>query len=821
MAETQDTQARADNVGLAEGSSRPRTRRRRALAWALLATAMLGVVGTVAFTVGMERRARTSSNVALGLTTLEADAYAAGRAEDAALLGGPGTRATLARARGKLVGDVGVATSELAAGDRTAIRQAAGAYSAELAQVVAALARGDRQGALRIDRSSEDAAFGRLNARLERLATSQQARSRRDQTAADEGTLVALVAGLLLVAGIGAAGLRLRSGTDRLDGEQAGLRRSEATFRALVHESCDVLIVTDRSGAIRSAGPSVRALLGYEPTDLAGQSLADLIHPEDRNQLAGLFEHPARATSATRVEWRWRHTGGTWRWYEAAVRDLTSHPDVAGWVFNARDVTDRRRLEAELRDHALHDPLTGLANRSLFGDRLGRALAARPPQRPALLAIDLDGFKQINDTLGHAAGDRLLVVIADRLRAAVRPTDTVARLGGDEFAVLVEGLTDPAETERLAARIVEAVGEPVDADGEPLLVGASVGVAYAADASTAAMLSNQADAALYVAKAAGGRTWKWYRPDRDAAALDRRQLHADLRGALQRGEMVLHYQPIIDLPTGHMAGVEALLRWNRPGHGLVPPDVFIPLAEQNGTIIPIGRWVLEEAVRAVRGWGQAHPTHAGLYVSVNVSARQLHDPHLVDHTRNVLADTGLPPGQLILELTESLLAANTDQVATRLGELKELGVQLAVDDFGTGYSSLSYLRRFPIDIVKIDKSFVDGSESNPQSAALLAGVLTLGDSLHLRTLAEGVETGQQADTLRQLHCRLAQGFHFARPLPADQIDQLLYANAEQPFPDRDLSAPVASPAPPGARGVALGLGNQDGTVGHSSSGRRG
>lgn len=758
-------------------------RRQRAVAWLLLLVAAAGVIGTVVFTVDLERRARASMSSALAMKTLEANSLELSRSEDAALLGGPDVVGSLVAAQATFAAEVGQATRRLSAADMSMIGSAAHAYSAAVSEVTALLSAGNRAAAIQLDQTSENAAFEDLHSRVEVIAKVRRARGQRDERSADVGTLVALVCGGLLVSGVIAVGLGLRSRVDRMDGEQSSLRRSEATFKTLVYESNDILMVTDAAGIVASIGPSTQALLGYEPRELVGRALADLVHPDDQAPLAGLLarrHHPAVDTVPTRVEWQWRHADGSWRWFEASVRDLTDHRDVGGWVFNARDVTERRRLEAELRDHALHDPLTGLANRTLFDDRLARALATRSPQRPTLLAVDLDGFKQINDTHGHAIGDRLLVVVADRLRGAVRPVDTVARLGGDEFAVLVEGVADSVEADRLAARIVEAVGEPVDADGEPLLVGASVGIAQSSEAADASALTREADAALYAAKHAGGRTWRRYQPERDFATVDRRQLHNELRAALRHQELVLHYQPIVDLSTGELAGVEALLRWNRPRHGLVPPDVFIPLAERTGEIIPIGRWVLEEAVATVRAWQVSHPAHLGMYVSVNLSARQLHDPRFVDHTRNVLAETGLAPANLILELTETVLAVDTDQVAERLNELKTLGVQLAVDDFGTGYSSLSYLRRFPIDIVKIDRSFVKGSEADPQSAALLAGVVTLGESLQLRTLAEGVETDQQAETLRHLHCQLAQGFHFSRPLPATGMDLLLSRSDIQP-----------------------------------------
>jgi diguanylate cyclase (GGDEF)-like protein len=450
-------------------------------------------------------------------------------------------------------------------------------------------------------------------------------------------------------------------------------------------------------------------------------------------------------------------------------------------VLGFRDVTDRVRLERELVRQALTDPLTGLANRALFNDRVVHALAraGRDPGRVATMLIDLDGFKLVNDGLGHGAGDAVLVAVADRLRNAVRDGDTVARLGGDEFAVLLEDVRTPEEANAAALRMLAALATPVSAPTE-VFVGASIGVATATTEDDAGTLLRHADIAMYIAKARGKGQHVHFERQMRERAVARVHLEADLRaavGEIPAGTVDFHvvYQPIIALDTARLASAEALLRWQHPERGLVLPLDFIPVAEETGLIVPLGLWVLGEACREAAAW-PAGPDGIAPGVSVNLSGRQLQEASLVDDVRAVLARTGLPAERLTLEITESVVMRDTTQTLACLRALKALGVRLAIDDFGTGHSSLAYLRQFPVDVLKIDKSFVDGLAHGGDAAALARTIIALADTLQLHTVAEGIETVGQQAALEALGCGLGQGYLFARPMAAADLARLLAGN---------------------------------------------
>jgi diguanylate cyclase (GGDEF)-like protein len=396
--------------------------------------------------------------------------------------------------------------------------------------------------------------------------------------------------------------------------------------------------------------------------------------------------------------------------------------------------------------------------------------------RITILFLDLDGFKEVNDSLGHATGDVLLVQVAERLRTCVRPVDTVARLGGDEFAILLADKSSERDGRVVAERIVESLRPPFRVDGRELYIGASIGIAATdQDVADADHLLRNADLAMYRAKAVGQGGFERYDPRFHAALVERRQLEADFRQALASGELELHYQPALSLRTGRISGVEALARWKHHERGYVSPGEFVPLAEQSGLVCDLGRWVLNEACRCLASWDDRVPGRSDLTVSVNISGRHLQELSLIDDVREALAVTGLAPSRLVLEITESVLMANTHEAIDLLGRLHELGVGLAIDDFGTGYSSLSYLDRFPADVIKIDRSFVErlgGSESDTE---LLNAIVRLAHTLGKTTVAEGVETEAQARALLLMGCELAQGFLFHRPLPQDQVERLLAA----------------------------------------------
>jgi diguanylate cyclase (GGDEF)-like protein/PAS domain S-box-containing protein len=552
------------------------------------------------------------------------------------------------------------------------------------------------------------------------------------------------------------------------------LSASERRFRALVNNGDDVIIVTDRDGVIQEMSDSVTHVLGLSAQGLLGRTVTDLVHPDEIVTARAEFARALSTGSAGPSQWRCRDGLGAWRYIEVSMTNLLELPEVAAVVLNLRDVSDRYRLEVELRHRAFHDSLTGLANRALLRDRIGHAMARRDNCEGALMVVDLDGFKHVNDSLGHLAGDHALAVVADRLLGVSRPGDTVARLGGDEFALLVEEPLSQDQIQALGDRLIEAVAQPFAWEDHDVRVGASVGVAFVEPGLHGADdLIRNADVGLYAAKAAGRGQLRIFDSSMFDAVRSRFELEVDLRNAVDQHEFVVQYQPIVELDTGQATGFEALVRWHHPARGLLGPDQFIPIAEETGLIIPIGRWVLGQACRDLANWTHINPQAARLYVSVNLSAHQLEDPHLVSDVQSALADTDLEPARLVLEITETALMHDVQAALNRLNALKALGIRLSVDDFGTGYSSLSYLRQFPIDTIKIDKSFVDDIYSGGDDATFVRAILLLSESLHLETLAEGIETRIQADVLQELGCHLGQGYHYAKPLDATEIHTLL------------------------------------------------
>ena len=557
-------------------------------------------------------------------------------------------------------------------------------------------------------------------------------------------------------------------------------RQSSERFEALIQASNDVISIATADGRVRFQSPSVRQAFGYEVDEIVGRRLRELVHPDDVERITNNFRQVASDPALTLVfECRVRHADGSWRDTETRISNLSHVPAIGGIVLNTRDVTERHALEAELRHQAFHDSLTGLANRALFINRVDHALAqAKRDRAPiAVLYCDMDGFNRLNDSLGFSAGESALLVVADRLRACVRGADTVARLGGEEFGVLIDHLTSHSDATLAMERIMGALRRPITLPGAQVELQPHIGIVVSMCAEeTAEDLLRDGAVAMHQARVCEGG-YALFDPEMHAEAIRRIEIETELRTAIEETQFRLHYQPTIDLHTGRVTGVEALVRWQHPRRGLVPPMEFIPLAEESGLIVPLGHWTIREACRQVRYWQQEIPADEPIGLNVNLSARQLRHPNIVRDVADALDDTGLLPSRLALEITESVLMVDTAATLSRLLELKSLGVRLAIDDFGTGYSSFAYLRRFPIDILKIDKSFVDGVATEPTSGALVDAMIRIGKTLHLETVAEGVERVEQADRLRSLQCDVGQGYLFSRPVPSEAITALLRERA--------------------------------------------
>jgi len=563
------------------------------------------------------------------------------------------------------------------------------------------------------------------------------------------------------------------------------LQDREARYSALVEHSSDPITIVEEDATVIYQSPSVVRLLGWNATDPGDWNLLDLLHPEDRDLWAAVVSRlTADPEDEVTMEWRLRHFDGTWRTFQSVLTNLLYEPSVAGLVLNSRDVTDQRELETQLRHQALHDRLTGLANRALFLEHLDRAVRRRARSGGSLevMLIDLDDFTAVNDLCGHARGDELLQQVARRLQETLRDADAIARVGGDEFAVLFEGSSAGVDSYAAATRLLEKFAQPFELGADTVAVTASIGVATdITGAETDDELMRHADLAMYAAKAQGKRSCAVYTSDLHGSILDAMRVETELRRALERDEFVLFYHPIVHIETGRATGVEALIRWNHPERGLVNPGEFIPIAESSGLVVPIGEWTLRRACSDLQMFA-GDPDGAPLRLSVNVSPLQLSQPGFVAVVRDILQNAQLDVARLTLEVTETLFV---DDLAGRLkvlSDLRGLGMKIAIDDFGTGYSSLGSLRDMPVDILKIDKSFVDHIVNSPESARLVRMILQLADDFHLHTVAEGAEDLQQVQLLRALGCPSVQGYFFSRPLPACELTALRQHDFSIPSP---------------------------------------
>ncbi|MFE6159997.1 putative bifunctional diguanylate cyclase/phosphodiesterase [Streptomyces sp. NPDC056486] len=562
------------------------------------------------------------------------------------------------------------------------------------------------------------------------------------------------------------------------------LHASEARFRAVFHGAAIGISIADLTGTVLEVNDALIRMFGGLENQVRGHNVEEWTHPDDSPHVWKLYEELVRGEREHyRVEKAFYRPDGTVLWTNLTVSLLRDADGVPQYQLALmEDTTERRLLNLRLRYEATHDALTGLPNRTLFFERLEKALAAGDGARFGLCYLDLDGFKTVNDSLGHAAGDRLLVEVADRLQScATAPGEMVARLGGDEFVALTTGSDTEAEVDDLAGRIMHALSTPIRVEGRELTVRGSIGIVEGpAGERGAAEVLRSADITMYRAKSAGGNRFELADPEADARAITRHGLTTALPAALERGEFFIEYQPLVHLGDGSVRGAEALVRWLHPQHGVIGPDRFIPLAEHTGLIVPLGRWVLEESVRQARTWEARHKDAGPLRVNVNLSPMQLTHPNLVSDTVEILERSGLEPGALCLEVTESALIGADDDLLKPLRRLSEMGVDIALDDFGTGYSNLANLRRLPVSVLKLDRSFTQGMQhypADPVDLKIVEGIVALAHSLDLAVTVEGVETGAQADQLRELGCDTAQGWYYARPGPPDQLHELALADA--------------------------------------------
>jgi diguanylate cyclase (GGDEF)-like protein/PAS domain S-box-containing protein len=567
--------------------------------------------------------------------------------------------------------------------------------------------------------------------------------------------------------------------------ERTTLRESEERFRALTEQSTDIILIADPSGQIKYASPSVHTVLAVHGDSLVGKNIIDRIHPDDFEKIAIRTKGPVAEGQNPIVDFRLQHADGRWLHFECVVRNLIQHKNIGGVVYNARDITERKRAQEEVLFNATHDALTGLPNRALFLGRLQNVVdrAKRHPQlTAAVLFIDIDDFKLVNDCYGHATGDVLIKEVSNRLATCLRSDGAIARMGGDEFTVLVEDVIDPSDALRVAQRIQSSLTRPFVLAGHEFFKSASIGIALTSPEVSAEAVLQNADIAMYRAKDQGKACIELFDRAMHEQVMSRLLLEAKLRHALQNEELTLYYQPIVAVDTGAVEGFEALLRWHPSGLNSVSPSTFVPLAEQCGLIVPISAWVLKTACLEAARWRQRYPVDPPLYVGINISSRHFSHAGFIEHVKEALEESGVHPECVTIELTESLAMNDVAATEQTMAQLRTLGVKLSIDDFGTGYSSLSYLRRFPVNTLKIDQSFVKTMDA--ENYAIVKTIIGLARNLDLNVVAEGVETTNQRRLLALAGCGSAQGYLFAEPMPAKRIGVFIKSNRRRPGPNK-------------------------------------
>ena len=719
-------------------------------------------------------------------------------------------RAAYLSTAAKVTGDLTSAGGQVGVTQRQAIDRLKSSHQDYLratSAVFAAVDRVGRIGAGKVAVSEADTAFEKLEAGI--LDATDDALAREgevdDRQAAWQLGMVfvapavlALDLGLVLVV-LHLWRLHSRRTNQSAMQEAEALQKSETRLRALAQNTADVVLISTAAGIITYQGPSAEIVWGHPDKALLGQSFHSLIDPDDLPALWNVWRQLQKLPSATKtIEVKLRLHDGTWRHIELIMTNLMHDASVEGIVLTSRDIEERRQFERQLTQRAFYDSLTGLPNRLLFHDRLDQSLtrASRRKRQAGLLFVDLDNFKLINDSLGHGVGDQLLVEVATRLSGCGRAENTVARLGGDEFVVLLDCLVGEADALAVAENVSRQLHRPFVLSGHSVVVTASIGVALgdAAHHQADSLLRN-ADIAMYRAKSNGKGQHVVFDAGMHTDSLARLELGNDLRRAILNDEFRLQYQPIVHIESGRFDEVEALVRWQHPTRGLISPAEFIPVAEETGVILPLGEWVLEKACQQTVKWQAMRPWDRPLTLSVNLSPRQFQQPRLDETIAQVLRRTGLSPTCLKLEITEGVIMRDVDQTVAMLGKLKALGIKLAVDDFGTGYSSLAYLKSLPLDVLKIDRSFVKGMCESRQDAAIVQTVMSLAKSLNLSVTAEGIETAEQAASLRAMQCDLGQGYLFARPLDSEDMTALLQPSTLAVIGDTAAKARAAVPEP--------------------------
>ncbi len=652
-----------------------------------------------------------------------------------------------------------------------------GSDPAPVEEAVRALATTDAPGAARLQGLTRTWAASLATADLQdvRASNAEVGRSLAAEQSGVDRRVGVILGTLLVLVSLGWAAwfrklVRRHREVQRQLTEKQTVDAGERRLLALVQNSADLVAVLEPDSTASFVSPASSAVLGCLPEDLVGRRFVDQLLPRDVPMFIRMLAAPREGDQP--VILRTRHADGRTLVLEGTLTNLMSDAAVHGWVLTVRDVTDRQALQQELSYQAFHDALTGLANRQLFGDRLTHALRRRDGATEPLvvLFLDLDDFKHVNDSLGHGIGDRLLVAVAERIAGAIREGDTAARLGGDEFAVLMED-ADAETAHAVAEQLLTALAVPVQVDEHQHSVRASIGMAQAmpGEATGEETLRN-ADVAMYWAKDRGKGTVAVYEAGLHAEALDRLALRGELQRAIRDEQLVLHYQPTVDLTTHRITGFEALVRWNHPTRGLLPPLEFIPVAEQSGLIVPLGSWVLLEACRA--GAGMQSDWHTPS-MAVNIAAQQLAKDDFVDEVVDVLRRTGMPAERLVLEITESVLLDDMADTVATLARLRDRGIRVAIDDFGTGYSSLSYLSQLPVDILKVDKSFIDQVCRGTADTSLVEAIIAMSHSMRLTTIAEGVEAPEQAAWLQHARCSIGQGYLWSRPVELTAARELL------------------------------------------------